>query len=278
MLVTNTGRNFDYLNIKKDSIHIPDILHSLPNINRFLGHSIRPYSVGEHTYLGLKLAEKLGYTTLQKLHWFKHDFTEAYVGDCPTPLKKLLKEFSAIEHAVERAIEEHLLLEPLTEEDELMVKRIDNTMLVLEMRDLTLHDYSQFINELTYTNVIFDPSFSINKERCKYGNDINSLLVEAFEDLMAEYTGIAKGRRFNIYASIKTDNYKINEVKNMQFDSKEEALKYAEEFALELYNLNPILDMTELIKIHKIKYEPFALDWYNREAKKNVEFFIEEIL
>lgn len=164
-LVTYTGRIFDYENITKESIYIKDVLHSLPRINRFIGHSSRPYSVGEHTFLGLVMAEKLGYTTLQKLNWFIHDFTEAYMGDCPTPLKKMLPLFSEYEAKVEVAIREHLGLEPMTEEEELLVKRIDNTMLVLEMRDLTLHDYEKFINELTYTEILDDDDFKIHKHK-----------------------------------------------------------------------------------------------------------------
>lgn len=161
-LVTYTGRPFDYDNITKDSIYVKDILHSLPRINRFIGHSSRPYSVGEHTFLGLVMAEKLGLSPLQRLYWFIHDFTEAYVGDCPTPLKRRMPLFSEIEAQVENAIREHIGLEPMTEEDLLLVKRIDNTMLVLEMRDLTLHNYENFINELTYTEFLVDDDFKID--------------------------------------------------------------------------------------------------------------------
>lgn len=183
-LVTYTGRPFDYDNITKDSIYVKDILHSLPRINRFIGHSVRPYSVGEHTFLGLVMAEKLGLSPLQRLNWFIHDFTEAYVGDCPTPLKKRMPLFSEIEAQVEEAIREHLMLDPMTEEEELIVKRIDNTMLVLEMRDLTLHSYENFINELTYTQFLFDDDFKINKKTLDV--DYSAILNELFDNLMEE--------------------------------------------------------------------------------------------
>lgn len=185
MLVTYTGRTFDFANITKDSIYIPDVLHSLPRINRFIGHSSRPYSVGEHTFLGLVMAETLGYTPLQKLRWFTHDFTEAYVGDCPTPLKKLLPMFSTIEAKVEDAIVRHLGLEPMTEEEELLVKRIDNTMLVLEMRDLTLHDWTEFINELTYLDILKDDNFNISG-RPYDDRVLANMLTELFYNLMEE--------------------------------------------------------------------------------------------
>lgn len=189
MLVTYTGKVFDFNDINKDSICITDVIHSLPHINRFLGHSSRPYSVGEHTYLGLVMAEELGYTALQRLHWFKHDFTEAYVGDCPTPLKRLLTEFKVIEHKVEKAIEEHLGLEPLTVEEEELVKRIDNTLLVLEMRDLTLHDYTKFIDSHTYTDILDDRFYKINKNHGMSTFDLKQLLQSSFDKLIKEVKG-----------------------------------------------------------------------------------------
>lgn len=188
-LVTYTGRTFNYDNITKDSIYIPDVLHSLPRINRFVGHSSRPYSVAEHTFLGLVMAEKLGLTPIQKLHWFKHDFTEAYVGDCPTPLKRLMPLFKAIEHEVEVAIEQHLELEPMTEEEELLVNRIDNTMLVLEMRDLTLHNHERHINELTCLEMLDDDDFNISGKPWD-DRALAKVLEELFNNLMEEVANV----------------------------------------------------------------------------------------
>jgi uncharacterized protein len=184
-LVTYTGRTFDFDNITKDSIYIPDVLHSLPRINRFIGHSTRPYSVGEHTFLGLIMAEKLGYTPTQKLHWFIHDFTEAYVGDCPSPLKRKLPLFSAIEEEVEDAILEYLNLEPLTEEEYYMVKRIDMTMLVLEMRDLTLHDWTKFIDHHTYIEMLEDDDFKIGGKPWD-DRKLTKILEELYDNLLEE--------------------------------------------------------------------------------------------
>lgn len=184
MLVTYTGRHFDFNNIAKDSIYIPDILHALSFINRFIGHSSRPYSVGEHTFFGLLMAEKLGYTPLQQLHWFIHDFTEAYVGDCPSPLKALLPKFSEIEAEVEIAILDYLGLKPLTEDEHYMVKRIDMTMLVLEMRDLTLHDYTNFIDHHTYIDILKDDDFKIGQK--EFGKSLPNILEMLFNNLLEE--------------------------------------------------------------------------------------------
>lgn len=184
-ITTYTGRRFHYDNINADSIHIEDVLRALPRINRFVGHSSRRYSVGEHTYIGLVMAEKLGYTPLQKLQWFIHDFTEAYVGDCNSPLKKLLPKFVEIEAQVEQAILDHLGLKPLTEEEFKLVKRIDMTMLVLEMRDLTLHTHEDFVNDYTYTDILFDDDFVISQNPVD-DNDLTNILTALFNYLMEE--------------------------------------------------------------------------------------------
>lgn len=189
MLKTYTGRTFDYQNITKDSIYIPDVLRAISSLNRFLGHSSRPYSVGEHTLLGLIVAKEKGYTPLQQLHWLIHDFTEGYVGDCPTPLKKLLPEFSIYEAKVETAILEHLELDTPTDEEYELIKRIDETMLVIEMRDLTTHNHENYITELTYKELLERYSITNLNDLNYLHEDIREALMECFNDLMKEVKG-----------------------------------------------------------------------------------------
>lgn len=153
-LVTYKGTEFDYINPTKEMIDIDDILRSLPRLNRFVGHSKRAYSVGEHTLMCFIMSRLMGYTLREQLLVFLHDFTEAYVNDCPAPLKKLIPEFSVIEERVEKAIYEYVGIEPPTEEEYVKIKRIDLSMLVIEMRDLTVHEWESFINEYTYTEVL----------------------------------------------------------------------------------------------------------------------------
>jgi len=185
-LKTYTGRIFDFENISKDSIYIEDIFRSLPRLNRFVGHSSRTYSVGEHTFYCLLMAEKLGYSTREKLLTFIHDFTEAYVSDCPAPLKKLLPAFEKIEGQVELAICEYLGIKPATEEEHYKVKRIDLTMLVLEMRDLTLHDYKSFLNKYTYDQFLDDDDFKLG-QKTPTEESVRNILNTLFEDLMKDY-------------------------------------------------------------------------------------------
>jgi len=185
-LKTYTGRIFDFGNINKDNVHIDDILLSLPRLNRFVGHSSRAYSVGEHTLFCYLMAKKLGYSTRETLLTFIHDFTEAYVSDCPAPLKRLLPQFEHYEAQVELAICEYLGIEPPTEEEHLKVKRIDLTILVVEMRDLTLHDYEHFLNEYTYDEMLEDDDFKLS-ETVMGEDSIRITLKVIFDDLMKKY-------------------------------------------------------------------------------------------
>ncbi|MER2006522.1 MAG: hypothetical protein ABS939_03640 [Psychrobacillus sp.] len=185
MLVTYTGKDFDYNNITKESICIDDIIHSLTRINRFIGHSKRAYTVAEHLFLCVIMAGELGYSAREKLLVLTHDFPEAYTGDCPTPLKQLLPEFKVIESKIEKALYEHLGIAPPTEEEHLKVKRIDNTMLVIEMRDMTLHDYSKYINELTHVELLDDIGFKV-WENGYSEKQLQRFLHQEFSELMED--------------------------------------------------------------------------------------------
>lgn len=182
-IVTYTGTDFDYINPTKEMVDIEDILRSLPRLNRFVGHSSRAYSVGEHTFFCLIMAQKIGYTPREQLLVLVHDFTEAYVGDCPAPLKRLLPDFSEIESKVEHAIYEYIGIEPPTEEEYLKIKSVDLTMLVIEMRDLTVHMWSNFINEHTVIGVLRDEELKIDNVGINE-NMLRELLRDSYYNLV----------------------------------------------------------------------------------------------
>ncbi|MGD1416536.1 hypothetical protein [Bacillus stercoris] len=180
-LVTYRGTKFSYENPTPEMIDIFDILRSLPRLNRFVGHSKRAYSVGEHSLLCYQMADKLGYSPREKLLTLIHDFTEAYVGDCPAPLKALLPDFAIIEKRVEEAIYSHFNIKPPTEEEHRKVKRIDLTMLVIEMRDLTNHEWKSFINEHTYEEMLSEFQLSAKENSTDIYNQLFECLSEAVE-------------------------------------------------------------------------------------------------
>lgn len=198
-IITHTGRYFSYDNISEDNIHIDDIIHSLPRINRFVGHSIRPYSVGEHSIYCYLMSKHLGYTNREQLLVLMHDFTEAYIGDCPSPLKKYIPEFNEIEDRVENAIYKSLKIDMPTQEEVAKIKDIDITMLMIEMIQLTNHKHIQLNSGLGQRNKIYTEFFtdfdfalkhnkyskSINYDKDVY-NDLNNMFKEAVNNVNKE--------------------------------------------------------------------------------------------
>lgn len=187
MIVTYTGKHFDYDNITKDSIDIDDIIPAISRHVRYMGHTLRPYGVGEHTLMCFMMAEELGYTDREKLLVLMHDFTEAYCGDVNSDLKKRLPEYIKIEREIELAIYEHFGIEPPNHEEERKIKVVDYTMLVIEMRDLTHHDYHKKIEELEEyiaLDMLEDDSFTLSKDRQTKEYMIRYLLHKVFEDFL----------------------------------------------------------------------------------------------
>lgn len=186
MIITYSGKVFDYNNIEVESIEIEDIFHSLVRLNRFIGHSKRTYSVAEHSLYCYLMACKLNYSTKNKLQVLMHDFAEAYMGDCPSPLKKLLPQFIIIEEEVEQAIYKKFELPKPTDEEYALIKRIDRTMLVIEMRDLTLHKYSSLLDENIEISMLDDKDFFIDKEN-NSEKELIQILKTIFNHLMEQY-------------------------------------------------------------------------------------------
>lgn len=71
---------------------IETIAHALSNINRWTGHTSRPFSVAQHSLLVSHLVPPEF-----ALGALLHDATEAYLGDIAAPLKSLLPEYQRLE-------------------------------------------------------------------------------------------------------------------------------------------------------------------------------------
>lgn len=127
-LVSFTGKEVQLLGTDPDSITIEDIAHALSNLCRYTGHSEVFYSVAEHSLLASYLVPR--HLALEAL---LHDAAEAYLGDVATPLKRLLKEYSVIEEALETVIANKFKLAyPWPEE----IKKADLQMLCVERHRL----------------------------------------------------------------------------------------------------------------------------------------------
>jgi len=88
---THSANRFYIFDPTPEEVNFDDIAHSLSLINRYIGHTIFPVSVGQHVLFVADMARKYApkhladrYETLGLVH----DFEEAYIGDLTTPLKR----------------------------------------------------------------------------------------------------------------------------------------------------------------------------------------------
>lgn len=134
-LQTFTSRMFWPLDPRAVEVFIEDIAHALACQNRFAGHTVIPYPVGDHSIrVAWEVFERTGDPVLA-LCGLLHDGSEAYCVDVPTPLKPYLTEYKLIEARVMEAIRERFDL-PHEFWHHPEVIRADRVLLLTEARDL----------------------------------------------------------------------------------------------------------------------------------------------
>ncbi|MEO1278743.1 MAG: hypothetical protein AAFV77_07305 [Planctomycetota bacterium] len=108
-----SGRGFNLANPNPAEVFDCDIAHSLGNICRFTGHTLRNYTVAEHCVRMFWLAsnpELMGWTKEAtspelRLACLVHDAHEAYCGDMSAPMKRVVgREWSKVEARISLAV------------------------------------------------------------------------------------------------------------------------------------------------------------------------------
>lgn len=124
---TYTGLIFDLKLMEPSTICIEDIAHGLSHVCRFGGHLKKFYSVAQHC---VWVANQLGVP--DKLSGLMHDASEAYLGDMPSPFKKMMPGYREIEYdlmmVISKKYDFQYPLEP-------QIKAVDHAALINEWND-----------------------------------------------------------------------------------------------------------------------------------------------
>ena len=94
-----SGKFYSYTNPEQNDYTIEDVALSLSHICRFGGQLPHFYSVAQHA-VEVSYAIEAGF----ELEGLLHDNVEAFLGDIPTPLKRLLPDYKAMERLHEKAM------------------------------------------------------------------------------------------------------------------------------------------------------------------------------
>lgn len=142
-MITATGRDFHLSGAASlgNQIDLHDIAHALAQINRYTGHTSRPYSVAEHSLLVADIAAHHGATPMLQFGALMHDAHEAYTGDVSSPVKWALgNAWASFEGGIERTVRRHFKLDGVFASQGHLIKHYDLVALATERRDLTAFD------------------------------------------------------------------------------------------------------------------------------------------
>ncbi|NLB41863.1 MAG: phosphohydrolase [Clostridiales bacterium] len=133
---TYTNRKINPVQPVAEDIVIEDIAHSLSLMTRANGHLTHFYSVAQHTINCYKEAKARGYSERVQLGCLLHDASESYISDITRPVKRQLVEYYVIEDRLQRMIYEKFGLTEITEEEHLLIKIVDDSLLFYEFIEL----------------------------------------------------------------------------------------------------------------------------------------------
>ena len=133
---TYTGKEFYPMDPQPEAIDIRDVAHALSLVCRGNGHVNRFFSVAQHCINCAMEAEARGCSKRVILACLIHDASEAYMSDVPRPFKQFLGEYLKQEERLLEVVYGKFLGSPLTEEEQKIIKQIDDDMLYFDLREL----------------------------------------------------------------------------------------------------------------------------------------------
>ena len=135
-ITTYTGKHFDPTEPDASLFDVRDIAHALSLTCRGNGHVKTFFSVGQHCVNCALEAEKRGFSNRVILACLLHDASEAYMSDVPRPFKHALPSYVEAEENLLEMIYEKFLGSGLLEEEQKLVKIIDDDLLYYDLKVL----------------------------------------------------------------------------------------------------------------------------------------------
>lgn len=132
-ITTYSGTHFFPVKPDRKDFHIRDAAHALSLICRGNGQVKVFFSVGQHCINCAREALARGYSARVALACLLHDAGEAYLSDVPSPFKKYLKDYVALEDQLISMIYQKYLGSDVTEEEQERVKEIDRDFLAYDL-------------------------------------------------------------------------------------------------------------------------------------------------
>ena len=138
-IATVSGRRWFITDPHPDDVDIQDIAHGLSLICRFGGHCRQFYSVAQHSVLIANEMCRRECPAEMVLWGLLHDAPESYLGDMVRPLKQSMQNYKVLEHVTEGCILVGLGIDAPTHGTRVLVKQLDDVLLMTERRDLMNH-------------------------------------------------------------------------------------------------------------------------------------------
>lgn len=191
---TSSGVKFYPLNPDPQGILIEDIAHALSLLCRGNGHVKVFFSVGQHCIHCAKEAEQRGYSTRLILACLLHDASEAYLSDITRPVKQHLQDYCRYEKHLLEVIYKKFLGSPLSQEEQKLVKIIDDDMLYYDLRDLLNESVGELVNgqEPRSAPVMYS-SFSYKERPFKEVEEEYLSLFRKYSDALLQESEKIKG-------------------------------------------------------------------------------------
>ena len=140
---TYTGIRFYPAQPDAEGICIEDIAHALSLLCRGNGHVSKYWSVAQHSLICAREAAARELPDRIVLACLLHDAGECYLSDVPRPFKSELPGYRELEDKLLRLIYTRFLGAPLAEEEEQVVKEIDDGALYYDLKELIHNEQSE---------------------------------------------------------------------------------------------------------------------------------------